>query len=103
MGKNSTPLPERNALSHARRIPLRRFPQPFLKGQGGGGPLAERLRADGVRVPKAEGKRQKDEIELHPSSLLLHPLPSAPLNKERRFLPLRLDDAPVNGSPDSLN
>ena len=39
-------------------------------------PLAERLRADGVRVPKAEGKRQKDEIELHPSSLLLHPLPS---------------------------
>ena len=26
-----------------------------------------------------------------------------PLNKERRFLPLRLDDAPVNGSPDSQN
>ena len=26
-----------------------------------------------------------------------------PLNKERRFLPLRLDDAPIKGSPDSLN
>ena len=24
-----------------------------------------------------------------------------PLNKERRFLPLRLDDAPINGSPRS--
>ncbi|MEO6751982.1 MAG: hypothetical protein ABIP85_09395 [Chthoniobacteraceae bacterium] len=42
--------------------------------------LAKRLRADGVKV-----------ISLHPS-------PSAPLNKERRFLPLRLDDAPIKGS-----
>ena len=58
-------------------------------------PLAERLRQDGVKqIHKAEGKRLKDEIQLLPSSFLLHPLPRAPLNKERRFLPLRLDDAP---------
>jgi len=47
----------------------------------------------------------KDESELHPSSFLLHPLLEFgtfrfrdPLNKERRFLPLRLDDAPTNDS-----
>ena len=55
-------------------------------------PLAERLRADGVSE-KAEVKRLKDEIELLPSYFILHPFPCAPLNKERRFLPLRLDDA----------
>ena len=111
-------------------------------------PLAERLRADGVKVwfdewvlPKDEMRRMKAESELHPSLLILHHLVEEglersrvlvlcisahafgsdwaqvesgtfrtgqrpfrdPLNKERRFLPLRLDDAPVNGSPDSLN
>jgi len=48
-------------------------------------PLAERLR--------------KDESEPQPSSFLLHPFQSAPLNQKRRFIPLRLDEAPVKGSP----
>lgn len=43
-------------------------------------PLAERSRADGVKV------------------ISLHPFPSAPLNKGRRFLPLRFDDASVKVS-----
>ena len=55
-------------------------------------PLAERLRADGRFT------RLKKEIELLPSSFLIHPFQGAPLNKERRFLPLRLDDAPIKGS-----
>jgi hypothetical protein len=44
-------------------------------------PLAERLRQDGLKVwldeweiPKADGRRQKAEGEIHPSSFLLHPL-----------------------------
>ena len=91
-------------------------------------PLAERLRADGVKViSKDEGRRMKAESEFRPSSFILHPFPTVlcmsanafgsdwaqlesgmlrtgqrpfrdPLNKERRFLPLRLDDAPVKGS-----
>ena len=89
-------------------------------------PLAERLRADGVSE-KAEVKRLKDEIPLPPSYFIPHPFPSRsrvlvlcmsanafgsdwaqlesgtfrfrnPLNKERRFLPLRLDDASIKGS-----
>lgn len=44
-------------------------------------PLAERLRADGAKV-------WFDEWVLKPGDS----------NKERRFLPLRLDDAPIKGS-----
>ena len=72
-------------------------------------PLAERLRKDG-RQGKAECRRQKAEI-LH-SSFFIHPFLRAfgsdwaqlkagtfrfrdPLNQERRFIPLRLDDAPI--------
>ena len=64
----------------------------------------------------------KDETALHPSSFIIHPFPTVlcisahafgsdwaqlesgmfrfrdPLNKERRFLTLRLDDAPIKGS-----
>jgi|GEM_PF-1369782 len=48
-------------------------------------PLAERPLADGV-IRKGEGRRTKDEIQLLPSSLILHPFPRDPLNKERPFL-----------------
>ena len=84
-------------------------------------PQAERVRADGVKViSKDEGRRQKAESEFHPSSFIIHPFPIVlcmsanafgsdwaqlesgtlrtgqrpfrdPLNKERRFLPLRVD------------
>ena len=60
-------------------------------------PLAERLRQDG-RQGKAEFRRQKAKVGIHPSSFFLHPFPCAPLNQERRFIPLRLDDAPIKGS-----
>ena len=51
-------------------------------------PLAERLRADGL----------PDNSQL--STFISEPPPGTfrfrdPLNKERRFLPLRLDDAPI--------
>ncbi len=58
-------------------------------------PLAERLRQDG-RQGKAECRRQKAEF-LH-SAFILHPFLCDPPNQERRFLPLRLDDAPTKGS-----
>jgi hypothetical protein len=37
-------------------------------------------------------------FSLQPSAFGLRPLPCAPLNKERRFIPLRLDGAPIKGS-----
>ena len=54
-------------------------------------PLAERLRADGIFNSS------------QPSTFISQLLPGTfrfrdPLNKERRFLPLRLDDAPTNDS-----
>ena len=91
-------------------------------------PLAERLRADGVKgwfdewVLKPGDQVSPSERDFHPSSFILHPFPIVlcmsanafgsdwaqlesgtfrfrdPLNKERRFLPLRLDDAPLKGS-----
>ena len=92
-------------------------------------PLAERLRADGVKVwfdewvPKPgdsiernQSKTAKIEEGLERSRVLVlcmsaHAFGSDwaqwesgtfrfrdPLNKERRFLPLRLDDAPIKGS-----
>ena len=48
-------------------------------------PLAERLLADAVQFAS------------QPSTFNFQPT-TAPLNKERRFLPLRLDDAPIKGS-----
>ena len=95
-------------------------------------PLAERLRKDGVKViSKDEGRRMKAESEFHPSSFIIHPFPIVlcmsanafgsdwtqlesgtlrtgqppfrdPLNKERSFLPLRLDGAPIKGSLPSV-
>ena len=71
-------------------------------------PLAERLRQDGQQG-KAEGRMQKAEI-LHSSFCILPFLRDwaqleagtfrfrDPLNQERRFIPLRLDDAPIKGS-----
>ena len=77
--------------------------------------VAERLRKDG-RLPKVEVRRVEADVPFHPSSFKLHPfrdwaqLESGPfqmqghhtlrdpLNKERRFLPLRLDDALIKGS-----
>ena len=92
-------------------------------------PLAERLRADGVkvwfdewalkpsnRIGKNQSKTAKIEEGLERSRVLVlcmsaHAFGSDwaqlesgtfrfrdPLNKERRFLPLRLDDAPIKGS-----
>jgi len=46
--------------------------------------LAERLRADGPEIQRL--------------AFSLQPSPDDPLNKERRFIPLRLDDAPIKGS-----
>ena len=48
-------------------------------------PLAERWRADAVQFAS------------QPSTFNFQPT-AAPLNKERRFLPLRLDDAPIKDS-----
>ena len=86
-------------------------------------PLAERLRADGVKViPRDKGGRRKDESGFYPSSFIIHTSPTVlrmsanafgsdwaqlgsgtfrfrdSLSKERRFLPLRLDDAPISGN-----
>ena len=47
------------------------------------------LRQDG-RQGKAECRRSKAAI-LH-SAFILHPFHCAPLNRERRFIPLRFDD-----------
>ena len=49
-------------------------------------PLAERLRADGIFK-----NSQLSTFNSQPTA--------DPLNKERRFLPLRLDAAPIKGSP----
>ena len=38
MREKDTHLAEQNTLSHARRIPVRRIPQPQREGQGGGAP-----------------------------------------------------------------
>ncbi len=55
--------------------------------------LAERLKAAALRVwfdewniPKAEGKRMKDESELHPSSFTPHPLLDQGLEQSRVLL-----------------
>ena len=86
-------------------------------------PLAERLREDGVRVWFDEweirpGRQHPAKIEegLERSRVLVLCMSANafgsdwaqlesgtfrfrdPLNKERRFLPLRLDDAPIKGS-----
>jgi hypothetical protein len=60
-------------------------------------PLAERLRPDG-RIPKAKGQRLKAEFEFQPLAFSLQHFCCAPLNQERRFIPLRLDDASNKGS-----
>jgi hypothetical protein len=83
---------------------------------------AERLRKDGLKVwfdeweiARADRAKRKSASELPPSAFSLQPLLRAfgsdwaqleagtfrfrdPLNKERRFIPLRLDDAPIKGS-----
>ena len=91
-------------------------------------PLAERLRADGVKVwfdewvlKPGDSIPAKIEEGLERSRVLVLCMSANafgsdwaqlesgtfrtgqrpfrdPLNKERRFLPLRLDDAPINGS-----
>ncbi len=88
-------------------------------------PLAERLRADGLKVwfdewvlkPRIFESRVTNHSFSQPgmsanalgsdwAQLLTHPQPSTldpqptgdPLNQERRFIPLRLNDAPIKGS-----
>ena len=102
-------------------ISLRCLPQPQREGPGGGAPAGGAVVGDG-NTSKDEGTRMKDETALHPSSFIIHPFPTVlcisahafgsdwaqlesgmfrfrdPLNKERRFLTLRLDDAPIKGS-----
>ena len=71
--------------------------------------LAERLRKDGLKVPIHFGFQISDFGFAQPMSA--HAFGSDwaqleagtfrfrdPLNKERRFIPLRLDDAPIKGS-----
>ena len=73
-------------------------------------PLAERLRQDGLKVPFQFGMRNA-ECGLAPPGLSAQAFGSDwaqleagtfrfrdPLNRERRFIPLRLDDAPIKGS-----
>ena len=73
-------------------------------------PLAERLRKDGLNVwpvpperlgvggfdewaiAKSESVKGKRASELQPSAFSLQPVLRDPLNKERRFILLRLDD-----------
>ena len=71
-------------------------------------PLAKRLQQDGLRVWLDEGLEQSRVLVLCMSANTFGSdwakLESGtfrfrdPLNKERRFLPLRLDDAPIKGS-----
>jgi len=62
------------------------------------------LRADGLKVwfveweIQAKGVNRKAASKLQPPAFSLQPFFRAPLNKERRFIPLRLDDAPIKGS-----
>jgi hypothetical protein len=43
-------------------------------------PLAERLRQDGL-IPKANGRRKKEELHFHPSAFSLDPAePGAPVH-----------------------
>src|SRR5487761_2482542 len=78
-------------------------------------PLAERLRQDGLKVPFHFGFRNSDFGIAQPG-MSAHAFGSDwaqleagtcgrgnlpfrdPLNQERRFIPLRLDDAPIKGS-----
>src|ERR1035437_6625235 len=78
-------------------------------------PLAERVRKDGLRL-WVEGDRAKIEEGLERSRVLVLCMSASafgsdwarleagtfrfrdPLNKERRFIPLRLDEAPIKGS-----
>ena len=62
----------------AEAFPYDVFPSHSAKDKAVVRPLAERLRADGD-TSKDEGKRMN-------LSLILHPFPCDPLNKERRFL-----------------
>jgi len=64
-------------------------------------PLAEKLRAsepggwsDRWEAAMAEAAKRKTASEIQPFSL--QPLLGIPLNKERRFIPLRLEDAEYN-------
>jgi hypothetical protein len=73
-------------------------------------PLAERLRADGLKVPSDFGLRISDFgfaqpgmsanafgsdcAELEAGTFRFRD----PLNQQRRFIPLRPDDAPIKGS-----
>ena len=73
-------------LSHSSKDQRSKTPT-LLHDTGGNAvvrPLAERLRADGVQLESGTF-RFRD-----------------PLNKERRFPPLRLDDAPIKGSQPEL-
>ncbi len=57
--------------------------------------LAERLRADGLRR-NSQPPHGSDWAQLESGTLRTGQRPFRdPLNKERRFLPLRLDDAPI--------
>src|ERR1019366_1667770 len=69
--------------------------------------LAARLKQDGVRVwldeeqikpgdriaAKIEAGLEHSPFGFQPSAFSLQPLPGTPLNQERRFIPLRLDES----------
>ena len=63
-------------------------------------PLAERLRADGISKNSqlstfiSQPSPGSDWTQLESGTFRFRD----PLNKERRFLPLRLDDTPIKGS-----
>ena len=57
-------------------------------------PLAERLRQDGLKMPFHFGFRHSDFGFAQPGPFRFRD----PLNQDRRFIPLRLDDAPIKGS-----
>ncbi len=92
---------------HEHGIPLRRFPQPQREGQGGGAPAG-----GAVAAGRAEGAIPfrilnfgfaqpgmsahafgSDWAQLEAGTFRFRD----PLNQERRFIPLRLDDVPIMG------
>ena len=94
-------------LSHSAKD-KRSKPPALIHDTGGNAvvrPLAERLRADGISKNSqlstfnSQPPRGSDWAQLESGTLRTAQRPFRdPLNKERRFLPLRLDDAPIKGS-----
>jgi hypothetical protein len=84
---NSIPAKIEEGLEHSRALPLT-----HPMGEGA------RRAGEGCMSAKAFGSDWAQWLTA-PQPSTLNPQPAcAPLNRERRFLPLRLDDVPIKGS-----